>query len=77
MGTRVNITYFLKQVGRDEYDVFRDGQFLYSRSRKQLPMDNHFHRDHANLMRELGENGEATREFLNSSIRQFNPFPAC
>ena len=72
----MNTLYILKRVGPNKHDVYRDGQFQYTRTRKQLWMDVRFHRDHANLMRELDENGEATREFLNSSIRQFNPFPA-
>jgi hypothetical protein len=69
---RMNIIYILNQVGPDAYDVYRDGQFQYTRSSKQLSMDVHFHRDHANLMLELA-NGLATREFIRSSIRQFNP----
>jgi len=68
----VNIVYILSQVGPDAYAVYRDGEFQYTRSSRQLSMDVRFHRDHAKLMLEL-ENGPATREFIRSSIRQFNP----
>ncbi len=72
----MNTLYILKRVGPNKYDVYRDGQFLWTRTGTHLGMDVKFHRDHANLMRELNGNGEATREFLKSSIRQFNPFSA-
>jgi hypothetical protein len=70
-----NYVWSFHAAGSGLYAAYRDGQFYHNMTSRQIEMDARFHRDHANLMRELKVNGVAKREFLKSSIRQFNPFP--
>jgi hypothetical protein len=71
-----HFTWRIKQVSPYKYDTFRDGQFMGTRTKKQLWMDANFHSRYESLISELDRTHEATFQIVKGALSQFNPFPA-
>jgi endo-1,4-beta-mannosidase len=71
----MNDIWRIYRVEPDLYVAYRNEHLYHYMTSRQLEMDARFFRDYADLMRELNQTGQATREFGRSSICQFNPFP--
>jgi len=67
-------TWNIKQVGPHTFDTFRDGQFMGTRSKKQLWMDAKFHSRYESLISELDRTHQATFQIVKGALSQFNPF---
>ena len=69
----MNYHWNILKVGLDKYELYRDGELLFVRTARQIQMDARFRPDYTELMRELDESGEASREFGRGAICQFWP----
>jgi hypothetical protein len=69
-------TWEIIQAGPHSYDTYRDGQFMGTRSKRQLWMDAHFHSRYESLMCQLDQTHKAKFQIVKGALSQFNPFPA-
>jgi hypothetical protein len=69
-------TWEIIQAGPHSYDTYRDGQFMGTRSKRQLWMDAHFHSRYESLMCQLDQTQKAKFQIVKGALSQFNPFPA-
>jgi hypothetical protein len=68
----MNYVWKFYRVGPDLYAAYRDGQFYHIMTSRQIWQDARFHYDHAHLMCELNERGEATREICRGRLSQMS-----
>jgi len=54
----------------DKYELFRDGEFMWTRTSAELRRDVRFHYDHDKIMRELDDTGECRIEIIKGSLFQ-------
>jgi hypothetical protein len=60
----------VEKVSPHQYDTFRDGHFMGSRSKRQLWMDDKFHSRYESLMSELDLTGVANFQIVKGALSQ-------
>ena len=63
-------TWIIKEVGPNKYDAYRDGQFMFTRSRSDLRLDGHFHSRYESLLRDLDRDHVATFQVVKGAFSQ-------
>jgi hypothetical protein len=67
-----HFNFEVREVGPNRYDIYREGRFIYTRSKRELWMDDRFHARYERLLSDLDRDHVATFQIVKGALSQFS-----